>query len=1190
MRLLKSLLAALTARWLLTLLACVVLATLIWFHGDLLAFGEQRPLAGEPARLLAILVIALLWAAGNFQARVRARRRNAKLVAELAAPAARPDPADAELAELARRFTAALDQLKKRRLGGARAGRRWLYELPWYVMIGPPGSGKTTALVQSGLRFPLGPAKDLRGVGGTRHCDWLFTDEAVLIDTAGRYTSQDSDREGDAKAWRGFLELLRRHRPRQPLNGVLVALSLADLLQPRGQGGVIDHAASVRARLAEIETALGVRVPVYLLLTKADLIAGFTDFFGGIGERERAQVWGATLPHEPGAVPTLDLDGLRQGLDGLVARLDRLLPQRLADEPDLERRARILRFPAELRALTAEIAQFVEAAFAGSSYESQPLLRGVYLTSGTQVGTPVDRLMDALAQSVGLPRVAPPALATDRSFFLTRLLREVIFGEASLVGRDPARERRERLLRAVAFAGLTALLVATVAAWTLSYTANRDRQLALEQALAAWTRDAAPVAKQRLSAFDAPLGPVAPLLGRLADLDAGIAAPEPWRYRFGLSLQSTTAAQAATAYDDALRDLLLPRLVLRLEEQIRRRIDDADFLLEALKPYLMLGGEAPADEELLAAWFDADLAAEAPALAAGMGRHVERLAARLPRFDARPNLDRDLLARARETLAQVPLAKRAWSGLLASDAARELPGWKVTDHAGPNASTTLVRRSGQPLGALVPGIFTYAGFHDFLLPILDEAAQAAFAENWVLGASGRPEPGPAELARLKADMLKLYYDDAIAAWEGVLRDVTLAPLGSLAEAVERTKALSGPSSPLKLLVQAIVTETRLTVPPPAPAEAEGGGPDKAKIAKVASRLALRKLGGKLRQFTRLLGSRTQAAVAAEPAEVPGAPVEAHFAGLAGLVEGVNGAPPALDEAIAALDALNARLAEATLSPNPAEAFARIGPLGAAQLARAAARLPVPLGPMLGGIAETASALGASGVREQLNGVWRSEVLPFCRQALGGRFPFARAGTADASLEDVQRLFAGGGLIAGFVDGRLAPYLDTTRRPWGDRQGLGLSPAALVQLERAKRIGASLFGAGVFKAGFSLTPLELDAGSASVTLDVDGQELRYDHGPAQPKSFVWPGPGGTGLVRLSFAAVGGGTPATIVREGAWSLFRLLHEAEFRRTGQPDLFEVALAAGGHRARFRLRAGSVDNPFDLTLLAGFACPETL
>ena len=86
------------------------------------------------------------------------------------------------------------------------------------VVTGPPGSGKTTALLNSGLRFPLADklgSDSVQGVGGTRNCDWWFTDDAVLLDTAGRYTTQDSYETVDRAAWKGFLELLRRHRRRR---------------------------------------------------------------------------------------------------------------------------------------------------------------------------------------------------------------------------------------------------------------------------------------------------------------------------------------------------------------------------------------------------------------------------------------------------------------------------------------------------------------------------------------------------------------------------------------------------------------------------------------------------------------------------------------------------------------------------------------------------------------------------------------------------------------------------------------------------------------------------------------------------------------------------------------------------------------------------------------------------------------
>ena len=197
MRFLKGILAVLTARWFLTLIGAAILAALIWYFGPLLAVADQKPLTSDFNRLLAILGITLLWGASNLWSLRRSHARGQALVEAVAKPP--PGVPNAEVTAVAARFKDAMDRLKVRRFSKGR-----LYQLPWYLMIGPPGSGKTTALLQSGLRFPLDTAQELKGVGGTRNCDWFFTDEAVLLDTAGRWTTQDSDRSADEAAGRGF--------------------------------------------------------------------------------------------------------------------------------------------------------------------------------------------------------------------------------------------------------------------------------------------------------------------------------------------------------------------------------------------------------------------------------------------------------------------------------------------------------------------------------------------------------------------------------------------------------------------------------------------------------------------------------------------------------------------------------------------------------------------------------------------------------------------------------------------------------------------------------------------------------------------------------------------------------------------------------------------------------------------------
>ncbi|MGF7212414.1 type VI secretion system protein ImpL [Skermanella aerolata] len=1175
MRSFKPVLAVVGSQWFLTLLGALILSLLVWYFGTLIGFGDWQPLAGDIARLLVILVILLVWAGANLAVQARRRQANAKLVSDLTAPAAQPDPGQAEVGELARRFQEALVRLRRSRVGrGDR--RRWLYELPWYVMIGPMASGKTTALTQSGLRFPLGDVQELRGAGGTRYCDWLFTEEAVLIDTAGRYVSQDVDRTVDRTAWLGFLDLLRKHRPRQPLNGVIVAIPTDALAGTRAD---MDLAVQVRARLEELESHLGMRLPVYLMVSKSDLVAGFSTFFRDLDDAGREQVWGVTFPHQLGTADAPDMATMRNALSALTARLDKVVPERLAAEGDLARRAEIFAFPAHFAQLGEDVVRFVERCFRSSAYETGGWLRGVYFTSGTQVGTPIDRLVADISARFAIASAGPSAQAGDRSFFLTRMLKDVVFGEASLVGRDPVRERREHMARWAALAAVAAVTVLITAAWTLSYIGNREQYDALEADIMAWSAKAGPLAKSRLTLEDADYIQVLPLLDEMVAIEDGLKTPNGWRMGFGLSQRESTLARVEPGYRNALNDLLLPRLVLSSERSLRQHLDQPDYVIEGLKTYLMLGGIAPVDPAQIQAWFTVDTENHRADLAPSAARHTEALARLLPTVDPRPVLDATLQADARAVLARIPLAKRAYDAVVDNPDVTDLPGWRLTDNAGPNAQTALVRRSGLPLDTEIPAIYTYQGFHELFLPLLDEGARSAWAELWVLSGRGNPNPGNAEIERLKQDMLRLYYDDAIASWEELLRDVTVAPVGgSLNQAVEVVRALSGTSSPLVMMTEAVIRETKLTEPPQKEEEKSAGD--------VAAEVAAKKIGRKLGKLG-VLVKRQHGDTA--PAAVPGKPVEDHFAYLRKAAEGDGSGQAPLQQAVARLGDLHARLADATRAANPEEALRGQGTDAGAQLAQAAKLLPPPLDGMLSGVAASTGSLLGNTVTRELNAAWRSEVLPFCRTALNNRFPFDPNSDTDANLEDMTRLFAPGGLIDGFVKQRLAPYLDMSRRPWRDARGIGLSQAALGRLVRASGITDALFPTGKAGGSFVLTPRGLDSSARSLFLSIDGQELTYDHGPAQPVAFTWPGPK-AGQVRLSFARVDGETPATAVEDGPWALFRMLRKGQITPSGQPDQFEVVLQTGNHEARFSLRAGSVKNPFDPTLLRGFSCPEAL
>jgi type VI secretion system protein ImpL len=552
----------LNRRWIAGAAAWAALSLAVWFVGDALAIGGWRPLDGPLARLALIGALGAAWIGWELWRTRRSLKANERLLQGLTGAEAGQEEAAQrgaqEVAVLRKRFKEALATLRKARFRGPDGERRTVSELPWYMFIGAPGSGKTTALLNAGLRFPLGDPRGaggtLEGVAGTRNCDWWFTDDAVMVDTAGRYTTQDSDHKADASAWRGFLELLKRHRPTQPLNGVIVTLSIADLVH-WSEEELTRYAAHVRWRIWELYSELGVRIPIYIMVTKADLLAGFTEYFEELDAEGRAQVWGTTFDYarqspEPRAV----MKSLQEELARLERRLYERLVPRLQEERDLQRRASIYRFPQQFRVATPLICAFIDATFGSGWKGERPLLRGVYLTSGTQEGSPIDRVLGTLARSFHLERkVQPAASGSGKSYFLRDLLKDVLFPEAGLAGTDEAREKRQRRLHLAAYASMAAVTVVLALAWTASFFSNRGLIASAEAATAQ--------AKSAAEGLPPRAGDEARLVAALSRLrELQKPAGDGALARLGFYQGDKLRAQAERAYRNALRDALLPQL------------------------------------------------------------------------------------------------------------------------------------------------------------------------------------------------------------------------------------------------------------------------------------------------------------------------------------------------------------------------------------------------------------------------------------------------------------------------------------------------------------------------------------------------------------------------------------------------------------------------------------------------------
>ena len=980
----------------------------------------------------------------------------------------------------------------------------------------------------------------------------------MLIDTAGRYTTQDSDAAIDRAGWEGFLDLLRKTRPRQPINGVLVVVSLTDIAaaSPAERAA---HARAVRRRVTEISDRLRARVPVYLMFSKADRLTGFNEYFADLDPEARAQVWGMTFPLAEGA------GSFEAEFRLLLDRLDERLLERLQTERAPDRRALLSGFPLQVASLAEPLAQFLTQAFGGTKLDPAPFLRGVYMSSATQEGTPIDQLTGMLARAFGVDQKRAPSLqpVAGRSYFLKRMVSDILLGEALLVSTRSAWRRRAWWMRTGGYAAAGLALVAgSFALWHIQGQ-NRAAVAETDVALAAYRSQLAGAKLDPIADDD--LAHIVPLLDAAAALPRGEGL---WLTGIpGLSQRAKLQQTTHLVYRDALQHILLPRLVFRLEAQMRERFSDPDFLYQATRVYLMLGGGGPLDRNLVLSWETLDwrtrfAGALNQPLRDSLARHLDALLA-----DALPAvpLDDGLVSAARVAFSRVPLAERVYSRIKSDAAADAVADWTPAEALGSAGPPLFVRPSGKPLTEGIPGFYTAEGYRKTLLGRLATSTRAIADESWVLGRKEEiPSEGP-PLDGLEQAVMALYVTDFEKQWDALLDDIALAPLGDRDATVQRLYVLSSPQSPMRDLLLAIAHELTLA----APAAAAKPAPASPLAAVISD----------------------AAAADGRPGPSAGAGIEQHYASLRTLVgDGQPSAP--LGGVLKLINGLQTDLAQAGPGSNAA-ASVQGGGTSLQLLQAEAERQPKPVARWLqqsvagGRTALTGSAQAAAAA------AFGASAGPgeFCQSVVDGRYPFDPTSSNDAPLDDFARLFAPGGLLDAFFQTQIKPYVDTSGRVWRARAVAGVAPpvdpASIARFQRAAAIRDAFFpnGGTEPQLRFTLAPLALGAGVTQAVVTLGGATVSDTGQEGPATALTWPGADGMVQAAIAFEPASG--QARFSADGSWALFRLLARAQATPGGTPEAIRLEFRAGDQQASFALKAGSSRNPIGRNLLEGFRCP---
>ncbi len=1154
------------------LLICVVVVLGIW-----LKWGLVITLLVLAVAFLIVGLVALL-TQNRAKSASNAIEHQITAQAQQQMMSVRPDQRP-EIQELQEQLERAIETIKQSRLGTQKwrpgGGTAALYALPWYLMIGPPGAGKTTAIAHSGLHFPVGIDR-IRGVGGTRNCDWFFTDQAILLDTAGRYVTEPSDTD----EWYSFLDTLKKHRKERPINGVLIGIAL-DELAGATTADVDDHADTIRRRLDELIRRLGLRFPVYVLFTKADLLHGFVEFFGEQGRREREAIWGTTLTAEQQRAPDLravferEFDLLEDSLvNARTASLGRALKR--------EERSAIYHFPLQFAALKPNLSRFVERLYQPNPYQETPLVRGFYFTSGTQEGIPIDRVIQNLAARFDLPPELTGGFQVEpepKSYFIKDLFNEVVVPDQFLVRHTS--KAASKLRMAKAGASIAALLGLLLFGLFVSQATVRSRtdigRIQAASALAATV------------SWD-PVHPSPDDMRRLDSLrnvidkyDRGIPL-----LQIGLNRRGEVIEPARRLYLSKARSFIstyvIPGMRTRLSTAASANI------YEDLKAFLLLTEEAErlrGADTTNAVFLRRHLALSARRAIYGpdsvvvstdtqnridviTSSYVEGLRnAQVDGFEP----ETGLVSRVRSYVYERPTVEGLYARIRSDGNARIAPfGF---EDAVPGRHLALFDSN-----PVVTGFFTREGWESFAAEKIALEAADPSRDDWVWGRTDFELPAEfQDSERLLAQLLDFYFDEYSQSWQQFMQGVRyVQPDGPRAAAAVLETLASSADSPLLALLTNVSMQTTLDA-------GEGVG-------------LMQTIRGALgEQVNRILGTEGQ--------EGGSNPVARNFASVHALgadqAEG-GGASPELYAAFEALADVGAALGEVADDPARAPDMqdVRDEALDAIRSSlrglnpetrRALFEEPVDWGAgIIREIGEQqAGELAAEEMAEliqSMNAKWREEVYEPFQRSLAGSYPFNSRSDQDAPLGDFEDFFGPGGSLASFYE-ELGPYLDDSENPFP------LSSSARTAIERGRDIGRGVFSGGGLGLSFDMQP-DLPRGELAVSymvMSVHGQSSNYDMGQAQWTSFSWPGRPGASLTLTARQ----GTLPTRSAGGDWAWFRLLEQARIERRSS-TMYEIswpfsASTGGSVTARYQLRSLSSTAPFqNPTRFFSFSPPRSL
>lgn len=1021
----------------------------------------------------------------------------------------------------------------RKRLAASGMKNAKIGKLPVTLLLGPTGSAKTSLALQSADGPELLAGEGSRGeTPRPTEAVNVWYSEGALIVEAGGSVPDDSSR------WGGLLRKLRPSRfaaamgrGRQAPRMAVLCFSCEDLLRQGAAQTVAAAAKSLRETLAGVSRSFGVRLPVYVVFTKADRIAHFEEFVRHLTPAEAQQILGATLPlHEipPSGYADSQAGRVRAAFNQMLNSLAHWRLEVLPREGAELTRTGAYEFPRELTKIRELATSFLIEVCRPSHLGINPFLRGFYFTGVRPVQVAdvaasraepsrQPRISLGATAVFGIPAVpsaeqtAPPSGGLRRVpdwVFLRRILPDIVLADRRAQALTAGGARVDLLRRGLIGVGIALLLITTIG-MSVSYANNRQLLAQGRASMESVRQLGAPIAEAPSLSSLMLLDSLRQVVEKLSDHQRD---GRPLRLRWGLYSGDEARVPLRQLYfdrfdrliwasgrEDLLRSLQTLPVDARATEDYRR-------IYGALKGYLVTTsypGESKADfltPTLLASWrHTPELDPERRELTS---RQFDFFASELPLGNPYPGEPSEpLVVQVRGFLQGFTVLEPFYEALIAEASRDADPVRFAADAEGAGG---LVTSSYQ-----VPAAYTREGW-ERVQAILGDLDGLLAREDWVLGERATIDPD--ERARLAAELRTRYLRDYTANWRDFMSAASVASFSGPADAAGKLAVLASNRSPL-LQIMALVsrhtavdTTVMRQVFQPVHTVIPAGENDRLVTEGNAKYMsALVELQSAMTAVADATGPTRDIALAGASGSVENVSVQAQELAASFNIEG--------DATV--VGAAVQRLLEAPV-------------VSARGLVRA---MPT-------------ASVNASGA---------SFCAPF--QALQRKYPFDERATQEASMEEVAAaLQPGASALWSFYDETLRDLLVPQGSRYAARVGASPQPTAefTAFFNRAAAVSRALFpdGAAAPTLRFALT-IQTSEALPEVRVSMDGQTQTYTRTNVAARTFTWEG---VRARTFRVTAVRDGIETTLLEgnEGPWTLFRVLRLAEWEPAGADRYF--------------------------------------